>query len=125
MGTAQVAASEEGVLDELAEDVLDREHALLHELGVPAGDLDGHVGRARHRATGAAEGDGPGTDALGGGEGAGHVDGVPAGADAGLLRAAIPGRLGELFVLQKRSEWADFLGTVTEWDVHRYLDATP
>jgi len=42
-----------------------------------------------------------------------------------VIRAALPGRLYNVYADVKRDEWERFLATVTEWDLESYMDSIP
>lgn len=42
-----------------------------------------------------------------------------------VIRAALPGKLYDIYSEFKRDEWERFLSTVTQWDIDRYMDFIP
>jgi glutamine synthetase len=42
-----------------------------------------------------------------------------------VLRAAMPGRMHEVYDWYKRDEWDRFIWQASDWDVKTYLDCLP
>jgi glutamine synthetase len=42
-----------------------------------------------------------------------------------IIKAAMPGDMYRVFMHYKRDEWEKYMATVTDWDIHAYLDYLP
>jgi len=45
--------------------------------------------------------------------------------DDPVVRAALPGRMWEVYDAHKRDEWERFIWECSDWDVKTYLDCLP
>lgn len=45
--------------------------------------------------------------------------------DDPVVRAALPGRMWEVYDAYKRDEWERFIWECSDWDVKTYLDCLP